>query len=101
MLATGGGIVLRAENRELLRSGAIVVWLKATPETILRRLSDDWTTVSRRPNLTTGGLDEIREMLEHRTPLYRQCADLEVDTDEKTIARSRSGDYCATSTVAS
>jgi shikimate kinase len=86
VLATGGGVVLRAENRELLRSGAIVVWLKARPETILRRLSDDWTTVSRRPNLTTGGLEEIRAMLSQRTPLYRECADLEVDTDEKTLA---------------
>ena len=86
VLATGGGVVLRAENRELLRSGATVVWLKATPETILRRLSEDWTTVSRRPNLTTGGLDEICDILEKRTPLYRQCADLEVETDDKTIA---------------
>jgi shikimate kinase len=86
VLATGGGIVLRAENRELLRSGAVVVWLKARAETILRRLSEDWTTVSRRPNLTSGGLAEIREMLGQRTPLYRQCADLEVDTDEKTLS---------------
>ena len=86
VLATGGGVVLRAENRELLRSGAMVVWLKAEPETILRRLSDDWTTASRRPNLSTGGLDEIRQMLGHRMPLYQQCADLEVDTDEKSAA---------------
>jgi len=86
VLATGGGVVLRAENRELLRSGAKVVWLKAMPETILRRLSDDWTTAARRPNLTTGGLDEIRDMLARRTPLYRQCADLEIDTEEKTVA---------------
>jgi shikimate kinase len=86
VLATGGGVVLRAENRDLLRAGATVVWLKATPETLLRRLSEDWTTVSRRPNLTTGGLGEIRDMLEKRTPLYQQCADLDVDTDGKTIA---------------
>ncbi len=75
VLATGGGVVLRAENRELLRSGATVVWLKATPETILRRLTDDWTTVSRRPNLTTGGLDEIRDMLGNVERLcITQCA---------------------------
>jgi shikimate kinase len=86
VLATGGGIVLRAENRELLRSGAIVVWLKADCETILRRLSDDWTTAARRPDLTTGGLDEIREMLGRRTPLYQQCANREVDTEDKTVA---------------
>jgi shikimate kinase len=86
VLATGGGIVLRAENRELLRSGAIVVWLKAEPETILRRLSDDWTTATRRPDLSTGGLNEIREMLSLRTPLYQQCADLEVDSEEKSVA---------------
>lgn len=86
VLATGGGIVLRAANHPLLRSGAFVVWLKARPETILRRLSEDWTTVSRRPNLTTGGLDEIREMLDRRTPLYRDCANLDIQTDDKTVA---------------
>jgi shikimate kinase len=31
-------------------------------------------------------LEEIRAMLSQRTPLYRECADLEVDTDEKTLA---------------
>jgi shikimate kinase len=85
VLATGGGIVLREANRTLLRKGATVVWLKARPETIFRRVSDDWNTVSRRPNLTTGGIEEIRDLLEQRTALYRQCADLEIDTDEKTI----------------
>jgi shikimate kinase len=86
VLATGGGVVMRAGNCKLLRDRAAVVWLKARPETILNRLSNDWTTVSRRPNLTTGGLDEIREMLDNRTPLYRECADFAVDTDEKTVA---------------
>ena len=86
VLATGGGVVLRAENRKLLRKAASVVWLKARQETILSRMSNDWTTVSRRPNLSTGGLEEIREMLDSRTPLYRECADLEIETDDKSVA---------------
>ena len=86
VLATGGGVVLHEANRVGLRNGAKVVWLKARPETIFRRVSDDWNTVSRRPNLTTGGLEEIREVLERRTPLYRECADLEIDTDEDGLA---------------
>lgn len=86
VLATGGGIVLRPENRQMLRAEAMVVWLKALPETILNRLANDWATVSRRPNLTTGGIEEIREMLAVRTPLYSECANLEFDTDGKTVA---------------
>jgi shikimate kinase len=86
VLATGGGIVLQAENREILCNGALVVWLKARPETIFRRVANDWNTVSRRPNLTTGGLEEIRELLEQRAPFYHECAHFEIDTDEKSIS---------------
>jgi shikimate kinase len=86
VLATGGGIVLRAENRTQLRNGGLVVWLKARPETIFHRVANDWNTASRRPNLTTGGLEEIRELLEQRAPFYQECAHFEIDTDEKTIS---------------
>jgi shikimate kinase len=81
VLALGGGAVLQPENRVALAGRAIVVWLRATPETILHRIAADPTTSERRPNLTCGGLAEIEELLAVREPLYRQCADLTVDTD--------------------
>jgi len=87
VLAAGGGAVLRADNRELLVSAGKVVWLKADAATISRRVAADETTAARRPNLTVqGGEREIVETLAQRLPLYRQCANLEVDTENKTPA---------------
>lgn len=80
VIATGGGVVLRAENRERLRSG-FVVWLTATPEAAFERMQADPTTAGRRPNLTpAGGLDEMRALMAAREPLYRACADFTLDT---------------------
>ncbi|MEX0586133.1 MAG: shikimate kinase [Pirellulales bacterium] len=84
VLALGGGVVLRQENRNLL-AGATLVWLAASAETIQERLAADPATGSQRPNLTIdGGLTEIRAKLDDRRELYRQSADLAVDTESKT-----------------
>ena len=84
VLALGGGAVVRRENRELLAGQEHVVWLRADVETILQRVSDDATTADRRPNLTVaGGREEIATVLADRTPLYRECATLEVDTSDR------------------
>jgi shikimate kinase len=79
VLATGGGVILRPENRTLLRTGQ-VVWLTATAEVLWRRLCGDTTTSHRRPDLAQGGLAEIEELLRLRAPLYAECADWTVDT---------------------
>ena len=82
VLATGGGVVLRPANRDLLRSAGFVVWLTASPETCWSRLQSDPTTSIRRPNLTaTGGLEEIRGLLAFREPLYRELAHFVIGTD--------------------
>jgi shikimate kinase len=82
VLATGGGVVIRQANRELLRTAGFVVWLTASPETCWARLQSDPTTSLRRPNLTaTGGVEEIRGLLAHREPLYRELAHFVVGTD--------------------
>jgi shikimate kinase len=80
VIATGGGIVLAEENRRRIRQAGWVVWLTADPETLWRRIQQDATTADRRPNLTVGGLSEVEELLRRREPLYRECADLQVDT---------------------
>lgn len=54
VVATGGGVVLRPANRELLRSVGFVAWLVASPEAAWERLTADPTTSDRRPNLTAG-----------------------------------------------
>jgi shikimate kinase len=79
VVATGGGVVLRPGNRELLRRGRIA-WLAADTDTICRRLAGDPNTADRRPTLTVGGRAEVEQLLAVREPLYRECADVTVDT---------------------
>ncbi len=79
VIATGGGVVLREANRELLRRGR-VVWLTADADTLWSRVQTDGTTAERRPVLTVGGREEVAELLRLREPLYRACADLVVST---------------------
>ncbi len=74
VIATGGGVVQRPFNRELLSTAGYVAWLTASPETIWQRMQSDPATTARRPNLTTGGLDEVVNLLAVREPLYRQVA---------------------------
>lgn len=84
VLAAGGGIVLREENRRVLAEMGQVVWLKADVDTILARVAGDPTTAARRPNLTAaGGREEVGELLARREPLYRGCADLTIDTTDR------------------
>ena len=72
---------MREQNREALAAADEIVWLKADAETISLRVSVDATSTSRRPNLTaTGGIDEIRELLALREPIYRLSASCQVDT---------------------
>ena len=80
IIVTGGGIVLRAENMDLLRQLGTVVWLdadEATLRTRIRGLSD-------RPLLQTANpRAALSELLAAREPLYRRAADLRVDVSQK------------------
>jgi shikimate kinase len=84
VVATGGGAVLRPDNRELLRRSGWVVWLTADPNTLWGRTQADGTTAERRPALTVGGREEVVEVLRAREPLYRGCAHLTVQTAGRT-----------------
>jgi shikimate kinase len=85
VVATGGGAVLRAENREALRSIGFVAWLTADPDTLAKRLAREQNRPNARPALTPAGtLNEIAEVLAKRIPFYREVSDLEIDT----VARS-------------
>jgi shikimate kinase len=78
VIATGGGIVLRDDNRALLRKHGFVAWLTADPATLWARIQIDPVTANRRPDLAGGGLTEVANLLATRDPLYRACADVEV-----------------------
>jgi shikimate kinase len=80
VVATGGGVVLRPDNRELIKKSGWSVWLTADVETLWQRLQDDPATVERRPQLTVGGIKEIADVLRAREETYRNCADCTVLT---------------------
>jgi 3-dehydroquinate synthase len=82
VIATGGGIILRPENRRMLADGGFIVCLEARPETILRRLTERSRAAPLdRPLLATGNpLTRIRELKESRQHLYA-LADWSVHTE--------------------
>ena len=85
-LATGGGAILRDNTRKLLRQAGRVIWLTATPETILHRITHDAASKTMRPNLTSLPMrDEIVALLEQRIPLYAETAHEIIATDSLTI----------------
>jgi len=77
VLATGGGAVLAPENRRRLKSRGVVVYLRATPEDLYRRVARDRS----RPLLQTADPQaRIRELVAAREPLYEEVADVVFDT---------------------
>jgi shikimate kinase len=83
VIAAGGGAILDPDTRRDFQAAGPVVWLRASVDTIERRLYGDATTTQRRPNLTaSGGRQEIERLLADRDPLYRECATIDVATDE-------------------
>lgn len=80
VLATGGGAVLREENRRALRSGGRVIYLHATVEQQIDRTSRD----RNRPLLRTADPARVlSELMAIRDPLYREIADVVIETDER------------------
>ena len=77
VLATGGGTILREENRRLLKEKGFIVYLQCSVERILERTRRD----TQRPLLKTDNPRErIESLFTQREPLYLSCADLIVDT---------------------
>jgi shikimate kinase len=85
ILATGGGGLLEARNRDCLGSTGTVVYLRASPEVLARRTAYD----RKRPLLQTGNrLARIVELLAEREPHYLELARLIVDTDHSSVRRT-------------
>lgn len=78
VLATGGGAILAIENRDYLKQRGTVVYLAASVEQLFKRTRRD----RNRPLLQTENpRQRIAELLECRDPLYRETADIILDTD--------------------
>jgi shikimate kinase len=79
IVATGGGIVVRPENRKLLKEAGRIIYLYAPVSMQLARTARD----KNRPLLKTANPQEkLRQLFEVRDPLYREVADLVVQTHE-------------------
>ena len=80
IISVGGGLPLRAGNRELLHELGQVFYLRAEAETIYGRLKGDTT----RPLLQGSDPEEkIRTLIKERDPLYREAADVIIQVDAK------------------
>lgn len=77
VLATGGGAVLNAENRRLLRERGTVIYLRAAVRELINRTRHD----KNRPLLQTGDPQaRLATIFEQRDPLYREVAHLVIET---------------------
>lgn len=77
VLSTGGGVVLRSENRRILHESTVVFYLKSTPEDIARRLRND----TNRPLLQgENPLQRLHDLLAVRSALYEETAHFVIDT---------------------
>jgi len=87
VIALGGGTLGRKENRSALSAAGPCVWLTASVDTIHGRMAGDPTSAARRPSLTNlDSRTEIETLLAARTPHYRECATLIVDTEGKSTS---------------
>ena len=80
VLSCGGGAVLSADNRVLLRSHGVVIRLNASPDTVLARVSKEQGT---RPLLESPGdqRSRILELMRERESVYTGVSDFSIETD--------------------
>ena len=88
VISTGGGIILREENRQLLSESGYVIWLKAPASAILERVSRN----RERPLLhTPNPLQTIKDTLKERKGLYASTADFVINTNKLTLDETAFG----------
>jgi shikimate kinase len=84
ILSTGGGAILRPVNRERLAQGGTVLYLHAPPNTLWERTRRS----KHRPLLQAADpLARMRELYELRDALYREVADVVVESDREQVSR--------------
>ena len=82
VLATGGGAVIKEENRKNLINRGLVIYLQADIKHLLRRTRKD----RNRPLLQGPNPEKkLREIMQQREPLYRQTADYTIDTGKYSV----------------
>ena len=81
VISTGGGVVMDKENVKNLKRNGWLVWLNGKADILKERMEREQISGKFRPSLTgTDPLDEIKQALSVRIPLYQKTADLVVNT---------------------
>ena len=83
IISTGGGLVLKKENNALLQENGKIVFLRASLDTLAKRLKVD----GNRPLLQTSTesiRDRLSRLMAERSPIYEHVSDYIVDVDGKT-----------------
>jgi shikimate kinase len=83
VLSTGGGVVLRPNNRLHLRERCQVIYLNSSPDELFRRLRHD---VNRPLLQVADPLGRLRDLHTIRDPLYRETANFIIDTGRPSVA---------------
>ena len=87
LIATGGGIIMRPENREMIKKMGMVIWLAVSPEVATARITADSFSDEQRPPLSDQSLaEEVERMIALRTPLYSELADVHVANDSARLS---------------
>jgi len=82
VVSAGGGAILDDANTQALRAGGKVVLLTCAPETIWERMKADPKTLAERPDLTdSGGIAEVRNLLDERRQKYDRACHYRIPTD--------------------
>ena len=82
VIATGGGIVLKPENRELLKKNPCNIYLRIDFDHLYQRLAAD--PVNKRPLFLDKNQEVFRTLYEQRLPLYEEVATHVIDVADKT-----------------
>ncbi|CAG9413241.1 TPA: shikimate kinase AroL [Providencia alcalifaciens] len=82
IISTGGGIILAPGNQQVMRENGTVIYLRSTPETLVKRLAAE-PQADQRPSLTGKSLlEEIEEVMTQRDPIYLSTAHHVIDANQ-------------------
>ncbi|MEE0879992.1 MAG: shikimate kinase [Turicibacter sp.] len=81
IISTGGGMIIKAQNRELLKKNAVVIYLKTQLSTLVSRIDTSNRPLLQQDDLTT----KLCSLINQRKDLYQECADVTIQTDELSV----------------
>jgi len=88
VVATGGGLVLREENRAILRETGTIIYLQCSVDQQLRRTKHD----TKRPLLQIANpRGKLEQLMKERAPIYEALGDIKVSTNKTNSKRVING----------